>query len=139
MNCRNASDSKKGYVDRDAGADQPKLKSGADKPANATVALGSRSMQIVPLLVIRRLASVTTTTGATMPKRTNFAVVVCVSALFGLAGASVAKDTPKRDACFNACTATYVECCRHGDFATCHGRCYSESNRCADRCRQIYD
>ena len=74
-----------------------------------------------------------------MPKRTKLAVVVCVSALFGLAGASVAKDTPKRDACFNACTATYVECCRHGDYATCHGRCYSESNRCADGCRQIYD
>ena len=74
-----------------------------------------------------------------MPKRTKLALVVCVSALFGLAGASVAKDTPKRDACFKACTATYVECCRHGDFATCHGRCNSESNRCADRCRQIYD
>jgi hypothetical protein len=74
-----------------------------------------------------------------MPKRTKLAVVVCVSALFGLADASVAKDTPKRDACFNSCTVTYVECCRHDDFATCHGHCYSESNRCADRCRQIYD
>jgi hypothetical protein len=96
-------------------------------------------MQIVSLLIVRRLASVITTPGATMLKRTKLAVVVCVPALFGLAGASVAKDTPKRDACFNACTATYVECCRHGDYATCHGRCYSESNRCADRCRQIYD
>jgi len=79
-----------------------------------------------------------------MPKRSTLAaILVSLSALFGLAGASAAKDTPKRDACFNSCQATREACCRQAwgkrDYGSCNETCYWEVERCDNKCRQIYD